>query len=60
MAVLAVVPFLLGYREPEDLPALVGAGRKSTIRITPDLAWAWAGRFLITLGFALVTRCSTT
>ncbi|WP_084175487.1 MFS transporter [Actinokineospora spheciospongiae] len=56
VAVLAVVPFLLGYREPRDLPAPVRTGRRSTIQITPDLAWAWASRFLVTLGFALVTQ----
>ena len=56
LAALAVVPFLLGHREPDDLPAPVAKGTRSPITVTPDLAWAWASRFLVTLGFALVTQ----
>jgi MFS family permease len=57
VAVLAVVPFLVGHREPADPPAPDRSPRRGrAVRVTADLAWAWASRFLVVLGFALVTQ----
>ncbi|WP_156754934.1 MFS transporter [Actinokineospora pegani] len=55
VAVLAVVPFLVGHREAPAAPAPArrAPGR---VAVTADLAWTWVGRFLVTLGFALVTQ----
>ncbi|WP_424188281.1 MFS transporter [Actinokineospora sp. G85] len=53
VAVLAVAPFLVGHREAPAAPARRAPGR---VVVTADLAWTWAGRFLVTLGFALVTQ----
>ncbi|MEU6644646.1 MFS transporter [Saccharomonospora sp. NPDC046836] len=53
VAVAAAVPFLLRYRDGDLAPA---RQPKSAVRWTPDLAWAWASRFLVMLGFALITQ----
>jgi MFS family permease len=58
---VAVVPFLAGHRESSAGPAVrAGAGRTarkaSRAPLSRDLLWAWASRFLVVLGFALVTQ----
>ncbi len=72
IAVVAVVPFLAGHKEEDTRPKSTGpaetgpsplgvasaparTGSRRTA-VSGDLAWAWASRFLVVLGFALITQ----
>jgi MFS family permease len=60
----ALVPFLLRHREGDPLPvprpraaATVAPSLGLTgLRQHPDVLWAWLSRFLVMLGFAIVTQ----
>jgi MFS family permease len=59
VVLVASVPFLLRHRE-SGVPSAVAAGRRVAsarpARVGADVVWVWTGRFLVTLGFALVTQ----
>ncbi|BBG01403.1 MULTISPECIES: MFS transporter [Pseudonocardia] len=53
----ALLPFLLLFPErPGGAHAAPAPARRTAVRMTPDMVWVWSGRFLVMLGFALVTQ----
>ncbi|MDB1087482.1 MFS transporter [Streptomyces sp. ACA25] len=60
LVLCAVLPFLLGHREADSRtgPAvrLPAADRRPRVPRSPDLLWTWVSRFLVVLGFAMISQ----
>ncbi|TKG60503.1 MFS transporter [Prauserella endophytica] len=54
LAVASMVPFLFAHKETRTVAVV--AARRQRVAFSPDLAWAWLSRFLVMLGFALITQ----